>query len=1337
MTNPPVDTNLVSRKLANRLTPSGSQSPASPRETVEWSSGPSLRHLVSPFALKDAVPTVDAPPTDMLTQTTDTPVSETHTPWARRIGTGLALGLAGFGGLMALAPGIANAATVQSVNQVQDNYGPRITTPVYVNSSQEAKQKFDATHQLYVVLDHGQLPTYNGQKLTQADLDHFSQVLKNNPNMYVVLIAQANNLQQTRVDIESGMGNNPAFQNVVDPATGGRDGAIFEIIFQYNDPNTGSLALKSDGTPDRKIFMRTASGLDFNHPTELDQLGVGEHDWASSTDGSPGPLMNTYIQGIQAHQDPAGAMEDVFNQINTAVDNYAQQTVGTAQSNVQQAQTALTGIQPKIKQFQDKYGTGGEIGSPNVDGWKQQLKQAQDALNKKDFNTANNLSKGVVASVRTEEEAIANYEQAPQIAQQAQATLKQAQSQVGGLQSNGHTQNARNDISSAQQQLEQFNSDYKAKNPNFWKDVQGARDSANSAQSEVAASKSETQTATDVKLGGMAAATVALLTLGTVMHLRASKKGKEAGKKLDAAVAQLGEKSKELLELLNQADYQQVAGYQGKTKALADQIMSECVDALTLIGGAQKFDDEARKLVHPGGAGAIKNFFLTGNYNEALALLNGDKPLDFTLHDSNRVVMDKDSKAATWREQLEKAGTTPTYQYTLAQILQKMADNHDAASQNLNALETTQATIGKDLDAVEKTATDAQTKAQGLQQAGANDKLFTVPDVTGNLLPAVLAPADQGGLVAKGRALAGNNFISAKEDCYVPGNRMANDAEKIVEVADDGRKTLVPTVDKGDQALHPNGVKTDWAHAAQKDISDRLNDTANKALRTEVGADVNAISNDMQALETRVNTAVSQDQERREVSPKLIGDAENDVTTSRQSINDQLKKMGAFQTGTPDGVLREPKRDPSDSTQAAHQHLDAVKGSLDVGNVDQAAKDLQAVKDLSQEAHQLVADTKDALNNYPGTLSERQNRTTSTENSIATTYQPSMDRIKAGYDPKVMQQIAGEVGEDGTMANAIDEARSNIADARNQTAQAQGDFNKAYILTAKDDLNAADSSLKTAQGHLDSVTTAEKKLGDMVSSNQSELGNLQGRFGQTQAAANQSFVRSHARQLLQSAQQELSNAQQQVGKQPASPFDAKDQLGVAESARQQVDAAIQADQQAYNQAQQAISDAQGAISSANAAVQSASMQSWSFSSSEGNGSCSESVTMGDLAAAVGTIASANATLQQAESQLASQDYEGAVSTANSASSEASTASGLASAAVAAAESRFESEQASIQAADEATRERREEEEREREAEEEREREAQQQSSSSSSSSGSGGSWGGGGGGGGGGTGGSW
>lgn len=573
---------------------------------------------------------------------------EKHRSLGSKIALAAGLSVVALGGVMAqAAPAFAQTVVAQD------------TTPVQVGSIQEVVDQFQAGKQFYVV---GQ-PALNGVQLSPQEMAHFQQVLQKHPHAYVVLVARTDDVDGDDYTLSRGIGNSPEFQSVTNPVTGEKDAVVIMMYFNV------------DGDPGaRKIFMRSE---------ELpDRLGVGEQNFANE-DGSPGELMQRFIDGYRATGSPAEGIGRVFDRVDTVISTDVRQAVDRATQSVGRAQTDLSAVKGQAAEFQRAHGPGGAIGNPPTQAWDGQLEQARAALAQKDYQQATRLAEGVSSAAQQAAQAMRQYEAAPGQVSGVQTTLGGVDRDLPGLEDNGHTQAARQAASEARAELEKYDQAYQAKDPSYQTHLDKASAAADRAASEVTASRDATRTAALIKDLAIGIGVVAVLVTAFVANSRARGARKEAQEELDQKTAEIGQKSAELLEILNTADFYKVQNSTA-TKQRVDALMKDLTDALTLVGGADKFLKEARDLVNPDGLGKVKNMFSTANYRQAQALLTDpEKKLNFSYNDSSRAVMEQGSGASTWREQLEKLGSSLAFEKSLSEVLQMMDEKRDAAKEEL------------------------------------------------------------------------------------------------------------------------------------------------------------------------------------------------------------------------------------------------------------------------------------------------------------------------------------------------------------------------------------------------------------------------------------------------------------------------------------------------------------------------------------------------------------------------------------------------------------------------------------------------------------------------------
>ncbi|MBX3166779.1 MAG: hypothetical protein KF760_05180 [Candidatus Eremiobacteraeota bacterium] len=1172
--------------------------------------------------------------------------------WGKKLGLGAALTITGVVGLA----GAANAQTAQVQVQSNATAGQTMTlaqavraasnrdqTPVHTNSVQEVVNRFDASQQIYVV----GAPQYQGQPLSANDYAQLQSIMKEHPNAYVVLIANSSNIKDDDWVLSRGIGENPGFTANVDPRTGDRNGEVFMIYFKTTDQSFINRTGK-----DRAMFMRSEQ--------LLDDAGVGENDFVDRETLQNKELFNLYIQGIQSGKSVPMALNGVLERIDAGVDSYITNTVQGAQSAVTAGQSALSNVEPKIRDFQRLHGSNGQLGSPDVNGWKAKLDQAQQLVNQRNYRGALDLVKQVQSSISQWETAATNFSNAPGVAQQAQALIDQAEAQLPSLENNGPAQAARRNIAEAKDELKAYQASYAANNPDYQQHLNRASELSQSAIDKVAASRSQTETIKNVKLyGGGALAAVLLLTGGLLNH-RARKKKDEAEGVVDEELAKLGEKSKELIRIMNSESYDDVSQYTGKTQKMANELIASTADSLALMGGGEKFIAEAKSMIAGKTIGQrLKNMFATGNFSKAVELLTGGEKLPFDLSDSQRAELEKGSHAEAWRDTILAQVPAKPFEDTLSGILEQMGAHAGTNDKLVTTIQTKAREVGNYLNAVQAESQALVEKSSKLQEAGKDDGLFISPSVTKRLMPFVLGSEGQPGLLDKGNQVKKQDPVRAWEEFADVGKRMATEGNQIVDVGQGARDNLLPALKTADEALHPHQVQTAWAHSRKDELSIALDRTGEKAVSGAVAAEVNGLKNDIAALQSRVETVVEQDTERREVSPGLITDAEADVNTAREGLAKALKAAGVFAGGSADQVLREPDRDPTTQTEKSHQDWSQIKGHLDLGKIEEAGALLQNIRTQTATAHDLVKQSRDAFNSYTATSQERISRRDNIGKSIKETYADSLKRTQAGYNAAAQKAAAAEVHNGnndkvGTVADYLTNAQNQLETSGSLNSQAQANYERAYLLTSRDQLTDSDKQLKVAKANLEAITAAEKTLNNHQAEAERELTALTGRVQNTSGKTGAEYVRGKAKNLVSQTQNALNQARSAVGARPADPYAAKAALASVENLRTQAESTIDYDHRCFDSARSAISSAESEIRSAESTISHVNNMSWSTYVSD-FGSVSHSVSSSDLSGARSYVNSARSELSSARSKMSSQDYEGAKSSADSANSSANRA----------------------------------------------------------------------------------
>ena len=1104
----------------------------------------------------------------------------------QRCAVGVALStLAVTGTLMPATLAAAQSVTAESPAAIAEPIAPTAT----ISNAADAVARFDPATHLYI----------QGEPLTSAQVTTLQTLLQQNPNVYVVLIERTDDVMRDDMTLSRGIGNSAAFQSVVNDVTGEREGVLLMVYF---DSNEG-----------RKIFMR-AEALP-------DRLGVGEANFADPA-GNPRELLRLFVTAIQTEgKDVPGALEVVIQRINGTIQSAVQETAQGAEQTVQQAEARLASFQASITAFQSEYSVGGQVGNPPIAPWQAQIASAKAALETRQFAEAQTLAETVQGEIEAAEQGLNNYRQAGAIAQTADQELAAIERSLNTLKDNTHTQAVSQLSTQARDLLEQYQAQYQTGDPGFWESLQSAQAQIEQAQAEIKASRALTTRWQYLRGLFIALGILAVGLPSIVAYRRTLRRRQRAEQELAEARAEIDGKAQALIALMNKADYAALANYTGKTDRMAQDLMARVTDALTLIGGAEKFMAEAETLIR---ARSPLSQFRTANADRAIALLCDAKTqLSFGPEDSARAVMTQGSSAESWQQRVLAQGSSRRFAKSFQDVMLAMAENRDAATALLEEITTKEQGISQYLAQIETDATALTSRTQALQNA---DRPFRLEAATQALLPLVLGPVEQGGLVARGRAVMVQDPVSAWDEFGDPAQQKTQAAAAIVAIAENARMTLMPTLDQARQALAPHQVQTDWAIEQQQALSDELEAIARSAMAHPITDPLYTLEQRIHELASRIKQIVRQDQARRETCLNLIATATQSVAYARQEIYNRLQQSGAFSQGTVQQVLRETERDPTERIQAAQSHLDQVKPCLDQGDSAAAETHLTQVRTLTRSAHDLIEATRSALESYDATLQERQQRTEAIHTSIASTYQPILDQLVRHYVPEALEQVAAEVASGSTVANNIGLAHNLLEKTRTLLREAQVSYSQANLLASRDQLGDADRLLKGSAYQLEAITLAQTTLSQHQQQTKADAVALHESLTQLEASAQLKYVRQPSQKKVEQAIQAGTQAQARVQSRPYHPYLAQQLLTMATERCAEATQAIAADQEAYAAAWRAAARLEQSVDAVNLSIEEARRLHLAHASVS-------------TTAAVRALAEAERMQQQVHALLTAQSYE--------------------------------------------------------------------------------------------------
>ncbi|NET48213.1 MAG: hypothetical protein F6K09_05715, partial [Merismopedia sp. SIO2A8] len=660
--------------------------------------------------------------------------------------------------------------------------------------------------------------------------------------------------------------------------------------------------------------------------------------------------------------------------------------------------------------------------------------------------------------------------------------------------------------------------------------------------------------------------------------------------------------------------------------------------------------------------GRLFNSFFTRNHRRAIALLT-DPSMALPLEPDSNIQALLNSREThindVWRSHLSSASpviTTPSSNSSstsstnssttnsFQNILTMMAEYREMAIALLDELIRKDSGIADYFNQIEASTHTAEANAQKLPTFGKTylppNDWFTLPAVLGTLVPLI---AEARGYLVKGRSIMADDPITAWDHYADGAKRIVDDTTTVVSIGTNARKTLLPILANGDQALHPYSVDTTWAHTHTESLSQQLNQVALEATQAPIAEPLAQLEQEIKALGDRINTIVRQDAERRTVAPVQIQEAETDVATARERLCREIQSLNLFQKGSASGLLRESNRDPSSYIQTAKTQLNQLKPLLDVGDDSLAQSHLDRIKTETQAAHQLVADTQAKLAVYPRVQPELKERILQLHQQRKETYIPILQHIETIYAPEVLQLVAPEVGAGRTIEDNPDLAANLMAKGTDTLKLAVEHMNEAHILMAASELEDVDRLLTSAKAQLEAIATARQILERRQQTALTDYDALYRRHQQTDGQLNNQYVRSPTRQLGTDLQRQLTQALTDIQRRPLHPYQAATRLEQVETLRKQVDQAIATDRQACNTATATLRQAETNIRSAENNIDSAHSRHFRYATVH-------------TSEAQSTLRRAESMANQAKRSLQSQHYETSIDQAKEAIADAHQAS---------------------------------------------------------------------------------
>ena len=870
---------------------------------------------------------------------------------------------------------------------------------IQADSVHEIVEQFSPTTQLYI----------KGQPLRDPEINSLLEILEQHPNVFVVLIDHSLNVRRDDLTLSREIGNSPAFQSVVHPSLGERQGVLFMIYF--------------DSPQGRQIYMR-AEALP-------DRLGMGETQFADAQ-GNPRPLLRLFIDGVrdQGLSVPL-ALERVIGQINGTIAAHVEEQIQARRTEVEQATAALERVEEQLAEFQDHYGLRGEVGDPPIEQWWWDLERMQQALDNQQFEQVASIYQSLMQHLKQQQSVMFHYDRSAEQIGPLSQQYQRLQEQLSQLQDNAAARQAQWLVMQAQASLDRFTVSYGAGDLEFLEALESAQAQIQDLEEQIQASLAQTQLNRGLGMGATAGGWVLGITGGAVAYLRSAQRRRWAQQEWQEAQGQIGAMTQELLRLMDEADYRILVGYRGETQRRAEELIERVTEALTLISGAEKFLTEAQGLLQPR---SPWDWLTTHRSTRALTLLTDpEMTLPFSITDSSRAVMEKE-RVESWQEWSITQKGSRVFQRSLQQVLSQMAENRDQAQVLLDLITHKSQGLEAYLDGIATQATQIQ--KQWSERQSQADEWFTIPALE-QVLTRVLAEENMTGLIAMGRAQADSDPIGGWDEYGQRAAELTQVTAQILQLSDQARTQLLPQLRQAQRLGQQEGLDLAWIEPCTQILSDQLNEIAHQADQSSVSEDLSTYAQALEDHQHQIELTIQYSQHRSELVSHLIPALELQIQAAREQISQTLQQRGLFQSGTSEQSLRQPASDPTKLISAINDDLRLMQIQEDLDTRRQQLEVDHQIQHDECEHHratQATLDAEAAITQAQQQLTEMQSMSLSRKTdldlanrslqSALTSFQAAQDKLVKGAYKAAQEQAQTAKTQADRASRQVQEAQS-------------------------------------------------------------------------------------------------------------------------------------------------------------------------------------------------------------------------------------------------------------------------------------------------------------------------
>jgi hypothetical protein len=1061
--------------------------------------------------------------------------------------------------LVLLAPGGLVPACRTQESGAPFPRDPESPRAAQVARATDVVQQWKAHQRLYVKGDVG---------LGPAQLDSLEQWLDTHAvNWAVVLVKNATGEQYTDPEgrgysgveavnqaLGRGLMNRTAFGQHTDPRTREAD-AAFMIVFL--DEHKLSYAA-SEAQNKRQLGREQWVGnLD---ATAIAALRNGGRilDAVQGTVSKINGQMDARITGEIEARNRAAAAERAARA----------QAITQAGAALDGAASALTLLETETAKFtRGHQGMTGDLARPDVAALRAELQLAKVRLERGDPAKASASAAALRSRVDLHLQAVARYESDRAELDnldhrlKAQATRNQAAAAGAPLRAGQEA------LARARTEHERGDSSYRAY-------LETAGQCAVAAENAITAAAKLAEQRRLLVGAGSASFLAALGIVGLVLNRRRLGVKTEAEQLFRTWERGLGEKNLALFELLDRratvvgsAAEEARQRYSGDTLELSEHIIKDVDELFIMSSSTGRVLQDAQELLAPKTLPPrLANRFLRGRFRRALGLLR-DHPIEFKPDSALELVV---RGPRTERDRL--LGQVASYQPFTMTFTELIEAFNQRAARALAALETVESSVisaGATLEQTQKHISAATALEPELERLAAEDGLFKVPALFGQLLPSAqknLGEAIKTAVTDPVGSLRARGALARQQ---------SDDAAALVDLLLEARKTAVPGLRASRQVLQEAELTVDWIEVELRQFSERCDAIVAAALTRSASQDIQGIGADLRKLAARAERAVELARLRREGARTQIKATGAEVEAARKDLSLALGKE-------PAALLREVGADPSELLAKAEEQWRVAGAALGRGEVEAAGQALKVLATLAQDAAGIVVASRQAFAEQEGTLAALREETTRIECELPA-HEQVLEGIQTRHAPSVLLLRAGDAAHpdaNGTVEDNLAEARAHLAAAKELAAGSVGAFRAGRVLEAADRLRQLRGRLESARYRLQEIQEKAASLAKAEAENARCLERLEGRQRECGGMVAARTTMAPTVRAFEGANALLAGARAAVQATVGDPFQAAADLEAAGKALEQVADKARCDRDVFEQAQRTVTAANAQLAEA-------------------------------------------------------------------------------------------------------------------------------------------------------------